>query len=43
MNDKKSGFFSVAKDVFIGKAKNPFDHSIFHNLSSPGSALAPMV
>jgi amino acid transporter len=33
MNNEKPGFFSVAKQLFIGKAKNPFDHSIFHNLS----------
>jgi amino acid transporter len=33
MNNQKSGFFSVAKHFFIGKAKNPLDHSIFHNLS----------
>src|SRR5512133_3382053 len=33
MNDKKIGFLSIAKHFFIGKAKNPLDHSIFHNLS----------
>jgi amino acid transporter len=33
MNDKKDSFFSVAKHFFIGKAKNPLDHSVLHHMS----------